>query len=242
MLRDGVHFASQLRRLGISSTARVTVCAENRLSGAICIFGTIFAGATLVPTNPTYTERELRHALKLARPAIVIASASSWPAVVRVVADLSYVQHVIALDAASVASSGVGCHAKVLTFDELMRATTDIAVSGFRWQPQTMGDKVALLLYSSGTTGLPKGVELTERNVMTAMSQHSKHPDAEVQRLTPEPILLTIGPWSHSFGCMSMLGTVAARRKLVFLAKFVDTDYLAAIQVSELFCHLHTWN
>lgn len=44
--------------------------------------------------------------------------------------------------------------------------------SSFRCEPQPMKDNVSLILCSSGTTGLPKGVQLTQFNLLAANVQH----------------------------------------------------------------------
>lgn len=43
----------------------------------------------------------------------------------------------------------------------------------FRSEPQNISDNVALILCSSGTTGLPKGVQLTQKNVMIGIEQQA---------------------------------------------------------------------
>lgn len=48
------------------------------------------------------------------------------------------------------------------------KTTHDIA--NFEISQQNLPDKVAVLLFSSGTTGLPKAVQLTEQNILTAIA------------------------------------------------------------------------
>lgn len=51
--------------------------------------------------------------------------------------------------------------------------TADISAEGsFRCEPQNMDENIALILYSSGTTGLPKGVQLSQKNVMYTREQY----------------------------------------------------------------------
>lgn len=63
--------------------------------------------------------------------------------------------------------------ANVLDFNSFVRdskVTTNVAT--FSCRPQNIEKAVVLILYSSGTTGQPKGVELTQKNVMMAIAQH----------------------------------------------------------------------
>lgn len=57
--------------------------------------------------------------------------------------------------------------------------------------------------------------------------------DAEHDRHVPYPVLLTVSPWSHTFGCIVLINFIACHRPIIFLPKFVDHHYLAAIEV----CH-----
>lgn len=57
--------------------------------------------------------------------------------------------------------------------------------------------------------------------------QSSPKMDAEI----PNAIILSLGPWSHAFGCFALIGLPLLLKQLIFLPKFVDTDFLTAIQV-----------
>lgn len=63
--------------------------------------------------------------------------------------------------------------ANVLDFNSFVRDRKVITnVAKFQSRPQNIEEAVMLILYSSGTTGQPKGVELTQKNVMMALAQH----------------------------------------------------------------------
>lgn len=65
-----------------------------------------------------------------------------------------------------------------VTVDELHFAVfmkdynIDTNVEQFKFLPQNIDEKVALIFFSSGTTGLPKGVQLTEKNLMASNEIH----------------------------------------------------------------------
>lgn len=61
---------------------------------------------------------------------------------------------------------------KKTTFQEFVEQKTNTNESGFLCEPQNVKNTVALILMSSGTTGLPKGVELTQFNFMVASKQY----------------------------------------------------------------------
>ena len=70
-----------------------------------------------------------------------------------------------------------------------------IAEAGPAPAPSVRPDAVALLPYSSGTSGLPKGVMLTHANLVTAVRQVSRG-----LRLTPDDVVLALAPFSHVMG------------------------------------------
>lgn len=141
------------------------MCSENRLELACAMFGTLLHGATLVPMNPTYTVRELEHAFALTRPRLVFASADSYAAVHSVAGSCAFAQTVVVLDDVGPANSDT---VKTIAWCDFVANSPG---PEYHCRPQAMADKVALILFSSGTTGLPKGVELTEMNILMSISQ-----------------------------------------------------------------------
>jgi acyl-CoA synthetase (AMP-forming)/AMP-acid ligase II len=90
--------------------------------------------------------------------------------------------------------------------------------------PRRAGD-VALLPYSSGTSGLPKGVMLTHANLVTAVRQVSAG-----LRLTPHDVVLALAPFSHVMGFVITLGSaLLAGARLVPVPRFDPRDFLALL-------------
>jgi acyl-CoA synthetase (AMP-forming)/AMP-acid ligase II len=87
-------------------------------------------------------------------------------------------------------------------------------------------DALALLPYSSGTTGLPKGVMLTHRNLVTAVRQTSAG-----LRLGPGDVVLALAPFAHVMGSVITLGTaLAGGARLVTMPRFEPEAFLAAVE------------
>lgn len=61
-------------------------------------------------------------------------------------------------------------------------------------------------------------------------------PQRVERQLAPEPIVLGIIPWFHAFGCMSLMALMLYRVRMVFLPRFEETVFLAAIPVSGAIC------
>lgn len=166
-----VRVAQCLRAAGLTDADTVAICSENRNDTAFIMFGTVLIGGVLVPMNPTYTARELSHALHLAGPKVIFATAATIDAVSKGAQKCASVERIICLDGLPGGLSADG--QTVMDYAEFVGLEKECLTGAhFDCKPQEMDKKVALILFSSGTTGLPKGVELTERNVLMTIAQH----------------------------------------------------------------------
>lgn len=94
-----------------------------------------------------------------------------------------------------------------------------------------LNNDIGIILCSSGTTGLPKGVQLTHFNLIAAGTMFIdvvKMFDRNVK----DAIILGIIPWFHAFGCLTILGICISATNYVFLPKFEENLFLTCIEVS----------
>jgi acyl-CoA synthetase (AMP-forming)/AMP-acid ligase II len=93
-------------------------------------------------------------------------------------------------------------------------------------RPRIDPGSLALLPYSSGTSGLPKGVMITHANLVTAVRQVSRG-----LRLTPDDAVLALAPFFHVMGFVITLGSaLAAGARLVTVPRFDPADFLALLE------------
>jgi long-chain acyl-CoA synthetase len=152
--------ARGLRRLGVEKGDRVLVALANGPELIISFYATWFAGATVVPVNPALTERELSAQAEDAGARLLIVGAAGAP-VGATLASRLCVPLVVA--GGSGAAGG-------LSFEELLREPARRTPPA----PVDPADDVAVLLYTGGTTGTPKGAMLTHRNLVANTIQFAE--------------------------------------------------------------------
>ncbi len=179
--------AGVLRQLGVGSGDRVVLMSENRPEWGISYFAILLAGATVVPLD---RELSLPEVLNLARVSRAKALVLSRKVVERLAGEADIAvplgddevddesdAEVVWSPAHPAFASWLGqreaehqVNAKVLAFDELL-TEPDVSVGAV--YPDLKGEVIASLIFTSGTTGTPKGVMLTHKNLTSMVSKLS---------------------------------------------------------------------
>ncbi|XP_035902710.1 4-coumarate--CoA ligase 1 [Anopheles stephensi] len=222
LLETGVRLAEGLRsEAGLRAGDVVGIISENRLEFPVALYASFFANAAVAPINLTYTEREFEHALNLSKPTILFISPYSAERVVPVARKhRHFIKHIFLFGDEN--SFGPD----VVLYDDFFSRTSAINPYYFRPEPTNMEEHVALIMCSSGTTGLPKGVQLTQRNVIASVSLLTM---LEASFEVPT-VVLSVIPWFHAFGCLTLINVICNKLKLVFLPKFEEGLFLSCIE------------
>ena len=207
LARRIVHFAGGLSARGLGPGDCVAIMAGNTPEFATVFHGVAFAGATLTTVNPVYTAPELHHQLVDSGARMLIVPQALLP-VARAAAKDTGVTEILSLDGGDDAPG----------LDDLMGPALSAQV------PVDLQAHAVVLPYSSGTTGLPKGVRLSHRNLVSNVAQ--------VQTMIgvqPGDITLAILPFFHIYGMQVLMNMyLAAGAGLVTLPRF---DLAAALGV-----------
>ncbi|XP_043652248.1 4-coumarate--CoA ligase 1 [Drosophila teissieri] len=220
MHKSIVRLAYILQKLGVKQNDVVGLSSENNVNFAVAMFAGFAVGATVAPLNVTYSDREVDHAINLSKPKIIFASKITVDRVAKAASKNKFVKGVIAL-------SGTSKNFKnIYDFNELMDNDKFQTQPDFTSPAANKDEDVSLIVCSSGTTGLPKGVQLTQMNLLATL-------DSQIQpTLIPmeEVTLLTVIPWFHAFGCLTLITTACRGARLVYLPKFEENLFLSAIE------------
>ncbi|MCF2131197.1 AMP-binding protein [Strepomyces sp. STD 3.1] len=211
-LSDSV--AGHLAARGLARGDRVAVVLQNSPHFVLAVLGAWKAGAVVVPVNPMYKSGEVGHVLRDAEAAALVCSDRAWESYLRDTAAGSPVRIVLTGCELDFQTRG---DARVLTFERLPDTddADDLTAAARAGHPAPEGRDpaphgTALISYTSGTSGTPKGATNTHRNIMY---------NAERQRtglgLPDAPVYFALAPLFHITGmvcefgaCLNSAGTL----------------------------------
>jgi len=218
--------ASALTANGVKKGNRVASMLLNMPQQIIAAFGTMKAGGIYVPLNPLYNEEELVHALTTVGAEVIIV----WDLLyenIKKVQPRTSLRLVIATGLEDYMPPGSKkVHSLALRdgdvwMDELMAKYTGIQFSGIKLGA---GD-TAVVLFSGGTTGAPKGAMLSYRNMMAVGMQSIAWNRAGM--MNPDDVTLAAMPMFHSYGFIGIIGcALCLRSPLAIVPNPRDIDDL----------------
>ncbi|GAA0671738.1 hypothetical protein GCM10010193_25010 [Kitasatospora atroaurantiaca] len=166
-LSDGI--AAHLKSQGFGRGDRLAIVLQNIPQFVLALLGAWKAGGAVVPVNPMYRERELAHVLADSGAVALVCSERSWRQTVSAVVPGSGVRTVLTTceldlqtrDDERVLGRVERCRDEAVPdLLEVARSTTDPVED-----PGLTGDDLALISYTSGTSGVPKGATNTQANL-----------------------------------------------------------------------------
>lgn len=227
-LKDAsIRVASGLVKLGFKKGDRILIFANNCPEYGILFLACGAIGATVTTANPVYTAGELARQLNHSHAVAVVTMPHLHSVVVQAVESDQEVSQNVKL----VISIGdmEGC----FPFKKLMEDDGKAFPENVTIDPD---NDLMVLPYSSGTTGLPKGVELTHTNIIANLLQLTRGP----MSLNPETErLIGVLPFYHIYGMVVVqFGSVCLGTKLVIIPRFEPEVFLSIIQQHKL-SYLH---
>jgi len=210
-------FACWLLERGFGKGQTLAIVAPNLPEFAVVFHGTIATGGTLTTVNPHYTTEEMQKQLDHSDTSIVFT----------VEEDLGKVTKAASGRPLIVFSPTNTYHANSISYNQIIRTvpTKDLLLRLSQVVINPTND-VAILPYSSGTTGLPKGVMLTHRNLIANILQM-----LAIEGPKPNEVYIGVLPLYHIYGMQCIMnsclydGAVA-----IFMPKYQLKDFLHACQ------------
>ncbi len=218
--RESARYAGFLAGLGLKTGDRVAVQIEKSPQALFLYLGCLRAGLIYLPLNPGYRAAEIEYCLGDAEPGVVICRPPDLDGTQKLARPRG-LQHIYSLGADAQGTLTEACQSLDGDYD-----ICDVAP-----------DDIAVLLYTSGTTGRPKGAMLTHANLATnALALH------QAWGWRPDDVLLHALPLFHIHGlfvachCVLLNGT-----KMIMLTRFDAATVMHSLPKATVFMGVPTY-
>lgn len=241
LYESALKLAGYLKKIGMEKGDRVAIMLPNSPQSVIGFYGVMLAGGIVVQTNPMYTERELAFQMKDSGAKVIVALDVLFPRITKIQKETD-LQHLIItaikdylpfpknLVYPFIQKKQYGFSVKVEhqgkhhLFTEIMKEPPlqdpDLDID--------FEEDLAILQYTGGTTGFPKGVMLTHKNLIA----NAKMCKAWLYKCREgEEVVLGALPFFHVYGMTTvMILSVLQASKMVLIPKPDPDTLLKTIQ------------
>lgn len=197
-----------LIKQGLKRNDNVSVISESNPQWAVAFFGSVLAGATIVPIDIKLTKYEMLSILEDSKPKFLFVSGKYLSQALELKEKTDFIQEIILIDE-NFSDNGI---TSIYSLQD---------EKPLKWRHRGL-NTIAMIIYTSGTTGKPKGVEITFKNAMSQV-----HAIGECFKLGPDDRLLSILPMNHLFELSVGF--------LTFLSKGVSIYYPKSLNPRDLF-------
>ncbi|MDP9436207.1 MAG: AMP-binding protein, partial [Actinomycetota bacterium] len=198
--------AAGLRGLGLAEGDRVAVHLPNTLDFPVVYFGVLRAGLVAVPVNPGHPRPELAQVLGDSGARALVTTRAAGETAQALAGELPSLDRVV-LAGADDAPAGAS------TLDALLRTEPGGPLSA------RGGEDLAVVLYTSGTSGRPRGAMLSHRALLANLDQVAR---IDPPLVTSDDVVLLVLPLSHVYGLNTALGMVVRQGATGLLVERFD--------------------
>jgi amino acid adenylation domain-containing protein len=192
LLSRACKIAWALHRKGVARGERIVVFAENGIGAVAAFWGSLLAGGVVVPVNPQVKSDKLAWLLRDCGAAALVVDTRLAPATAPVLSQAPSLKTVLIMD------------------DEGINSEPDAADGADPPLRQALDIDLAALIYTSGSSGEPKGVMLSHRNMLTAAASIGQY-----LGLAGNDVILCVLPLAFDYGLYQMILSVRYGARLV---------------------------
>jgi long-chain acyl-CoA synthetase len=210
--RDSSQFADGLSSLGVGPKSRVVLHVANSLDWIVAYHGVLKTGAVVVPVDFMLTAEEVIFIARDCDATVLISGLEDPAALEQVRSEASLPTLVLSSGAAEVSNA--------------VRQSDLIEQGDTLFPPvETHLDELACISYTSGTTGKPKGVMLSHRNILLGAAL-----TAQAHCRTADDVFLSALPLTHVYGNNIIHASILVGGRFVLLRRFDSEAALSSIE------------
>ena len=179
---------------------RVAIWLDKSIEEAVAFFGISLAGGVSVPVNSLLVERQVQHILNDCGVRYLVTTAARLGMHSEMLRSVKSLEAILLVDKADGGAAG--------TIDDVMRGPHGVSAHSFA----LIGEDLAAILYTSGSTGQPKGVMLSHRNILAGSRIVCNY-----LGITSGERILSVLPFSFDAGLNQLFTAVEKRATLILL-------------------------
>lgn len=206
--RRAARLGGWLKERGFGSRRRAILCGNNSVDFIVAYMGILRAGAVVVPAGTGLTMNELRHFIEDSGASCALAEGDALDRL-RPIADDGGLEQLVALRGED----------DTVTLEQAIAEGEPLGLD------EAAGDDVAMLGYTSGTTGQPKGTPLTHANLLASLRGAMW-----AWRWSEDDVLVHALPFSHQHGLSGAQITLLAGARAVVHGKFDSERFCSAVE------------
>ena len=207
--REVASFAIALKDLGIRRGDRVAVYLDKRIETVAALFGTSAADGAFVPINPLLRAKQVGYIVRDCGARVLVTSPERLALLQEELQECKSVEHVVL----------VGQHPAAEPSGRYAVSPWPIANGGDVSAAQAIDADMAAILYTSGSTGQPKGVVLSHRNLIVGAESVSHYLGN-----TPGDVILSALPFSFDAGFSQLTTAFSVGAQVVLLNYVLPRD------------------
>ncbi|MDD4859500.1 MAG: AMP-binding protein [Dehalococcoidales bacterium] len=204
--------AGALIKLGVHKGDRIAMFEVNCNEYVEACFATLKAGGIFVPMNFRVKEDDIIYLVNKAEPKIMFVGSRYVDIIQSIRGKLTAVQHFIVID---------GKAEGMLSYDELVAEP-----AGDTAFPEIKEEDVAILMFTAGTTGFPKGVPQDHNCYSSYVMNNVSPPDIDA----PAETNVIAMPFYHVAGVQALMAGIYGGRTLALMRQFEEKEWLETVQ------------
>lgn len=209
------HLANALHSLGLGRGSHIGIIQSNCSQYVEAYYATSKVGGTFVPINHRAQIGELKYMLNTRQVDALFVGDSYLDLAFSIRHDIPFVEHWIAMERR---------HKGMLYIDDILDGTCDVDR-----EEDMDGDETNVLIYTSGTTALPKAVMLSYSNFFQYVFETVQPPDGTRWGAT-----LVCAPLYHISGAIAMMSSIYGGRRLVLMRQFDAKEWLRLVKQEKI--------